>query len=220
MSRILGVREFWSLEFLLSDATLDPRPDTETVVEAALALVGDRAAALKVLDLGTGTGCLLVALLHELPNAWGLGVDRSEGAARTAASNAMRLGVGGRSAFVVGDWASPLAAGFDLVVSNPPYIAEGELPLLAPEVRLYDPPSALAAGDDGLAAYRAIARDLDRLLAPGGRVVVEVGRGQAEDVAAILAGAGLSDLGFRSDLAGIPRAVFGQKKIGNDLTGR
>jgi release factor glutamine methyltransferase len=190
------------------------------VVEAALALVDDREAALKVLDLGTGTGCLLVALLHELPNAWGLGVDRSEGAARTAASNAMRLGVGGRSAFVVGDWASPLATGFDLVVSNPPYIAEGELPLLEPEVRLYDPPSALAAGDDGLAAYRAIARDLDRLLAPDGRIVVEVGRGQAEDVAAILARAGVSDLGFRSDLAGIPRAVFGQKKIGNDLTGR
>ncbi|HET8726651.1 MAG TPA: peptide chain release factor N(5)-glutamine methyltransferase [Alphaproteobacteria bacterium] len=212
VSRILGMREFWSLEFVLSPATLDPRPDTETVVEAALALVPDRRGPLRLLDLGTGTGCLLLALLSELPNAVGIGVDRDAEAAATARCNAVRLGLSGRAAFAIGDWGTALGGGFDLVVSNPPYIAEHEMSGLAPEVVRFDPTAALVAGPDGLAAYRAIAADLHRLMAPGGRVVLEVGRGQASAVTDLLARSGVVDLGVRLDLAGIPRVVCGGKK--------
>lgn len=220
VSRILGMREFWSLDFVLSPATLDPRPDSETVVEAALALVDDRRAPLRVLDLGTGTGCLLLALLSELPAAFGVGVDRSPEAAATARQNAVRLGLSGRAGFVVADWATALAGGFDLVVSNPPYIAADEMAGLAPEVARFDPVLALLGGADGLDAYRAITADLGRLLAPGGWAVLEVGQGQDAAVADLLARAGLVRGGVRPDLAGVPRAVFGQKKIGNDPMGR
>lgn len=216
VSRIVGRREFWSMDFVLSPATLDPRPDSETVVEAALASIGDRRAPLLLADLGTGTGCLLLALLSELPAARGVGVDRSALAADTARANATRLGLAERAGFVVGDWSAALAGGFDLVVSNPPYLATAEMADLAPEVGRFDPALALDGGGDGLAAYRAIAADLDRLLAPGGRVVLEVGQGQAPAVSALLDGAGLSGIAVRPDLAGIERAVCGQKKIGNE----
>ena len=156
VARILGEREFWGLPFLLSPDTLVPRPDTETVVETALGLVADHRGPMRIADLGTGSGCLLVALLHELSQAVGTGVDRSADAARTARLNAARNGVGRRSLFVVSDWGGALGAGLDLIVSNPPYIASSVIGGLAPEVREHDPRLALDGGEDGLEAYRAI----------------------------------------------------------------
>ena len=211
VSRILGHREFWSLDFALSPATLDPRPDSETLVQAALDRVEDRDRALTVLDLGTGSGCLLIALLAELPNARGIGIDVSVDAAATARRNAARLGVADRAGFLVGDWAAALGASFDLVVSNPPYIAEPEVAGLAPEVARFDPRAALIAGPDGLQAYRALAPALPALLNPDGWTVLEVGAGQASAVASLLAEAGLADLAAIRDLGGVKRCICGKK---------
>lgn len=213
VSRILGHREFWSLDFALGPATLDPRPDSETLVEAALAAAPDRL--LRVLDLGTGTGCLLLAVLHDRAAAFGIGVDRSESAARVARDNAQALGLADRAGFLVGDWATALAGRFDLVLSNPPYIPDSDIAALEPEVREHDPRLALSGGADGLDAYRALAAALPDLLAPGGTAVVELGIGQAADVAALFRGAGLDIAGTPHDLAGIPRCVvatLGMKK--------
>lgn len=208
VARILGEREFWSLPFRLSPETLVPRPDTETLVEAALAHCPDRAAPLRILDLGTGTGALLAALLVELPHASGIGVDRSEGAARTARDNLARNGLGGRGRIVVGDWGAALTGGFDLVVSNPPYIRTGDMAGLDREVRLHDPALALVAGADGLDAYRAITADLPRLLAPGGLAVLELGAGQEPQVTSLVEAAGLTVPGpARPDLSDVPRAL-------------
>jgi release factor glutamine methyltransferase len=204
LSRLRGAREFWSLDFALSPETLDPRPESETLVAAALDAVPDRAARLRLLDLGTGTGCLLLALLSELPNAWGAGVDRAAGAAATARANAAALGLAGRAAFIVGDWGEALRGGFDLVVSNPPYIPSADIPALAPEVR-HDPLRALDGGADGLDAYRALAPALARLLR--GTALVELGTGQAPAAARIMRGAGLDVRGIRPDLAGIDRCL-------------
>ncbi|MFE0752804.1 peptide chain release factor N(5)-glutamine methyltransferase [Inquilinus sp. NPDC058860] len=220
VSRILGRREFWSLDFALGPATLDPRPDSETLVEAALAAVPDPSdRPLRVLDLGTGTGCLLLAVLHDRPTAFGIGVDRSEAAARTARDNARALGLADRAAFLAGDWATALAGRFDLVLSNPPYIPEADIAALDPEVRDHDPRLALSGGADGLDAYRALAAALPGLLTPGGTAVVELGIGQAADVAALFRGAGLDIAGTAHDLADIPRCVIatsGEKSIWPD----
>ncbi|MFS8036960.1 peptide chain release factor N(5)-glutamine methyltransferase [Xanthobacter sp. AM11] len=208
VARIQGAKEFWSLDFRLSPETLVPRPDTETVVEEALARCPQRDAPLRILDLGTGTGAILAALLVERPAATGVGIDRSEGAARTARDNLARLGVGARSAVLVGDWGTGVRGGFDLVVSNPPYIAAGHMAGLPVEVGRHDPALALVAGADGLCAYRAIAADLPRLLAPGGAAVLELGAGQEPDVAALLSASGLRLAGpARRDLGGIARAL-------------
>jgi release factor glutamine methyltransferase len=207
VARILGCQEFWGLPFRLSPDTLVPRPDTETVVEAALAAVPDRRAPLHILDLGTGSGCLLVALLHELPNAHGIGVDRSPGALAAARANARLNGVGGRAAFAASDWDAAVAGPFDLVVSNPPYIASRTIDTLAPEVRDHDPSSALNGGPDGLDAYRAILADAGRLLAPGGRLVAEIGFDQEEAVRALAVAAGLAVERVAKDLGGRPRAA-------------
>jgi release factor glutamine methyltransferase len=215
--RILGQAEFWGLPFRLSAQTLVPRPDTETLVETALALCD--APDPRILDLGTGTGCVLVALLHERPRAWGLGLDRSEEACRTARGNARVNAVGARAAFLVGDWAQALAprAGFDLVVSNPPYIPRGDMPGLAEEVRAHDPARALDGGVDGLDAYRALFARAGDLLGPRGVLAVEVGAGQAEDVAAIGARAGLVPTRIARDLAGVARVVaFADGKAADD----
>ncbi|MBS7545437.1 peptide chain release factor N(5)-glutamine methyltransferase [Ancylobacter oerskovii] len=208
LARLTGKREFWSLDFTLSPETLVPRPDTETLVEAALAAFPDRLQPLRVLDLGTGSGALLAALLSERPNAFGIGVDRSEGAARQARANLVALGLGSRAAVLVGDWAAPLGGGFDLVISNPPYIETAAIDRLEVDVRAHDPHMALDGGPDGLAAYRAIAGFLPALLLPGGRAILELGVGQEAAVAQLLVKAGLGiDGPARVDLGGIARAL-------------
>lgn len=211
VQRILGSWEFWSLDLELGPATLIPRADTETVVEAALAQIGSRHSPLRILDLGTGTGAILLALLTELPAAWGVGLDRAAAAIAVARRNAARLGLASRSAFLVGDWATPLAGGFDLVVSNPPYIATGDLSGLQPEVRQHEPLLALAAGDDGLDCFRRLVPDLPGLLVPGGVAVLEHGEGQAGAVAGLLADAALGGLARRTDLTGRERVAIARK---------
>ncbi|WP_428032902.1 peptide chain release factor N(5)-glutamine methyltransferase [Ancylobacter sp.] len=208
LARLVGRREFWSLDFTLAPETLVPRPETETLVEAVLALYPERHAPLRILDLGTGSGALLAALLSEYPSARGLGVDLSLGAARQARKNLVALGLGARSMVIVGCWAEALGGGFDLVVSNPPYIPSTDIAALDREVREHDPLLALDGGPRGLDAYRVLARALPGLLVPGGRAVLELGIGQEEDVAALLAAAGLpADGAARRDLAGIARAI-------------
>ncbi len=206
LALITGRQEFWSLEFAVSADTLIPRADSEAVVEAALA-ASARWDLHRVLDLGTGTGCLLLAVLAERPDATGIGVDRSEGAARLARRNAMALGLGNRAAFLCGDWATALNARFDLVLSNPPYIESADIAGLMPEVARYEPRRALDGGADGLDAYRSIVAALPGLLTPDGVAVLEVGIGQAEAVGAIAAAQGLALGGVRDDLSGVARAV-------------
>jgi release factor glutamine methyltransferase len=209
VARILGVKEFWGLPFKLNSDTLVPRPETETVVEAALDAAGaDRTRPLRIADLGTGSGALLLALLTELPMAHGVGTDLSEAALTCARANATALGLAARASFTMCDFGAALARGFDLVVANPPYVGQAELAALQPEVRDYDPNRALGGGVDGLAAYRAIAADARRLLGPQGALVLELGAGQLGAVRAILAGAGLTAPGrVRCDLAGTARAL-------------
>ncbi len=204
MAYILGRREFWGLEFAVSPATLIPRPDTETLIEAVLeAGVKPRT----VLDLGTGTGCLLLAALHEFPQAFGVGVDLQPQAAALARANAAALGMADRAAFLAGSWAEALAGAFDLVLSNPPYIEAADVAGLMPEVARYEPLSALAGGADGLDAYRAIIAALPRLLAPDGLAVLELGAGQAMSVTELAAEAGFSCT-TRPSLDGIERAAL------------
>ncbi|MGD9614548.1 MAG: peptide chain release factor N(5)-glutamine methyltransferase [Alphaproteobacteria bacterium] len=208
LTRIVGRREFWGLEFLLSADTLDPRPESETLVEAVLAQLPERDRAYRFLDLGTGSGVLLLALLSEYKAASGIGVDIAPGAAGTARDNAGRLGLGARAHFVAGSWAAALTGRFDAVIANPPYIERAALADLPPEVSNYDPIRALDGGADGLAAYRAIAAELPRLLQPGGLFAAEIGIGQAASVAAILTQHGLRVEAVVPDLAGIERVVM------------
>jgi release factor glutamine methyltransferase len=205
-AHLTGTRGFWTLDLAVTPDVLIPRPDTETVVAAALDHAGDRAAIHRVLDLGTGSGAILLALLAECPNAWGVGLDRSLAALAVAHANATACGLAGRAAFVRGDWAEAIAGRFDIVVSNPPYIDTATIATLAPEVALHEPRAALDGGPDGLSCYRAIIPALPRLLARNGVAVLELGAGQAESVAAIAAGAGLRPLEIRQDLGGVPRA--------------
>ncbi len=212
--RILGRREFWGLDLVVTPAVLDPRPDTETIVTAALqAIASRRSEPLRVLDLGTGSGAILLALLSELPNATGVGIDCSAEACSVARRNAEHLGLLGRATIVEGDFGTPFDGCFDLVVSNPPYIERAAIATLTPEVRDHDPRLALDGGPDGLAAYRAICPMLPRLLAPHGLVVFEVGAGQAADVAALLAHAGLEGIETRRDLGGHERAVLARRAV-------
>lgn len=215
VARILGRKEFWGMPLQLSSATLVPRPDTETVVELALEMlhaVPICGVGLKIADIGTGSGAILLALLSELPNAYGVGTDVSVKALTTAKANAIELGFGDRSAFVVCDYASALNGPFDLIVSNPPYIPSADIRGLAAEVREYDPRRALDGGTDGLFAYRALVAQVGPLLAPKGALVVEVGHDQSGQVERLMTAAGLiSDRPPKADLAGIPRAVAGRK---------
>ncbi|MFC5066844.1 peptide chain release factor N(5)-glutamine methyltransferase [Flaviflagellibacter deserti] len=206
VARIIGHREFWGMRFDLGPETLVPRPDTEILVESALAAFR-RAPPKRVLDLGTGTGCILISVLSEFPEAAGVGVDKSERATAVARKNAERLGMNGRARFVVGDWASSLDGRFDLIVSNPPYIARGKIADLDVEVSVHDPHLALDGGSDGLHAYRRVAEESARLLPEGGVVIVELGEGQEKDVASIMREAGLKPEKAAPDLAGIPRAL-------------
>jgi release factor glutamine methyltransferase len=211
VSRIFGRREFWGLDLAITPAVLDPRPDTETVIELALDWITTRHLKnekLRVLDIGTGSGALLLALLSELPSATGVATDISVDALKVAGGNARLLGFGERATFVACNFTDALRGPFDLVVSNPPYISSKEIPTLGPEVRNHDPRIALDGGEDGLAAYRAIADDALRLLTSRGRLVTELGQGQAEPVSAIMRAAGLTiETPIRRDLAGINRAL-------------
>jgi release factor glutamine methyltransferase len=223
LSRIFERREFWGLEFKLSADTLDPRPETETVIEAVLRREPDRYAPLRLLDLGTGTGCLLLALLAELPAASGIGVDIADGAVRTAARNAVYLGLTDRARFFVGDWATAVSGRFDAILANPPYIASEALALLPREVACHDPWRALDGGADGLRSHRAIAEAAPRLLSTHGILVTEIGTGQADAVTTMMKDNGLIVDGIEKDLAGIARCLIAhpaphdrrrQKKIG------
>jgi release factor glutamine methyltransferase len=199
----LGKRSFWKADFHVDDSVLDPRPETEVLIAAAL----DGPAPGRVLDLGVGSGCILLTLLSEWPDARGVGVDASPAALAVAAGNAARLGVAGRADLRPGDWGRGVDGPFDLIAANPPYIAEDEMPGLSPEVRDWEPRMALTPGGDGLDAYRAIAADLPRLLAPGGRALLEVGPTQAGAVAALLTAAGLGAIRVHDDFDGRGRTV-------------
>ncbi|MFB6414443.1 peptide chain release factor N(5)-glutamine methyltransferase [Bradyrhizobium tunisiense] len=214
VARILGTREFWGLPFRLSEATLVPRPDTETVVELALEILRERQISQppRIADIGTGSGAILLALLHEIPDAFGVGTDLSLTALVTARDNATALGLAGRAGFVACSYASALSGPFDLIVSNPPYIPSAEIPTLCIEVREHDPHLALDGGNDGYDAYRALIPQASERLAPGGALIVEAGQGQARNIETLMAGAELTvDRPPKADLSGIPRAVSARK---------
>lgn len=211
VSRILGERGFWSLDLLVAPDVLDPRADTETLVETTLALIADRAAPLHIVDLGAGSGAILCALLSELPNARGVAVDLSPKACAATRANLARCGLADRAQVIRGRWGESLKGPFDVVVSNPPYIRAGDISGLAPEVRLHDPALALDGGADGLCCYREICSDLARILRPGGVVAVEVGWDQAHAVAALLESKGVSIAAVARDAAGHERAVAGRR---------
>lgn len=223
VSRILGYREFWGRRFAISPAVLDPRPDTETLIETALEILreeGRSNAPLRILDLGTGSGCILITLLAELPNAWGLGLDRSPDALAIASANAAALGVANRAAFACANWLDALAsqdalaartAPFDLVISNPPYISESEIATLAPEVRAHDPWAALNGGSSGLDAYRIIIGGAGAVIAQNGWLILESGACQVTEIFNLLRHSGWTappgDCTIRKDIAGIERVV-------------
>ncbi len=220
MAQILGRREFRSLSFRVTEETLDPRPDSETLIEAVLNTVSDRAAPLRILDLGTGTGCLLLALLHEFPDARGVGVDVSVDTLEVARDNAKALGLAGRSDFCAGDWGNGLGETFHVIISNPPYIPSAGIAALEPEVTRYEPRLALDGGQDGLACYRALLADIPRLLEPSGGLFVEVGIDQAESVGWLCVSHGLTVTGTARDLAGITRCVMARRRNGSKGTDR
>lgn len=210
VARIVGQKEFWGLPFIVTPAVLVPRPDTETIVELALELLdrgGARTQLLRIADLGTGSGAILLALLSELPNANGAGTDIEPDTLAVARANAQRLHLSDRASFVESDYGAELTGPFDLIVTNPPYVASADIATLERDVRGHDPRRALDGGADGLAAYRAIAADAPRLLAPGGLLVVEIGAGQQRDVEFLLTNAGLAIAAVRHDLSGIARAL-------------
>ena len=211
MSQILGRREFWSLSFKVTPDVLTPRPDSETLVETVLSIVPDRSARLRLLDLGVGSGCLLLSLLHSLPNARGLGVDRSERALAVARANAATLGLADRAEMRAGDWGADLPDQYDIVVSNPPYIPSDDIEGLAPEVSEHEPWLALDGGRDGLDAYRTLAGELPFLVREGGWAALEVGQGQAPAVARLLRAAGFRIERVVPDLGGIERVILARR---------
>lgn len=207
VSRILGARGFWTLDLVVAPNVLDPRPDTETLVETTLALIEQRDAPLSILDLGAGSGAILCALLSELPNARGVAVDLSPEACAATRENLLRCGLGDRAHVVRGRWGEALTGPFDVIVSNPPYVRAEAISTLDPEVRLFDPALALDGGADGLDCYRDIAADLARLVAPGGLVAFEVGFDQAVSVAALLGSEGFAIARVGRDAGGHERVL-------------
>ncbi len=214
VARILEMQEFWSREFALNEATLVPRPETELVVGAAIKWLGIRGSrSSNIADLGTGSGCILISILHQLPRANGVGIDISQDALRMARQNAIASEVSDRVEFIQGSWFESIEGKFDLVVSNPPYIPSTEIDGLERDVAAYDPRVALDGGEDGLDAYRAIAAGVGAILSPGAGLIVEIGLGQAQRVAAIMKSYGLmpaNQEGGRHDLAGIERIMVFQ----------
>jgi release factor glutamine methyltransferase len=214
VARITGTKEFWGLPFTITPHVLVPRPETETLVERTLAIIdgaGLRARALRIADLGVGSGAILVALLTELPNATAIGTDSDFAALSLARDNANRLGVASRATFTACDFGAAVAPGCDVVVANPPYICTGEIAELEPDVREFDPRGALDGGPDGLAAYRVIATQAHGILGQGSPLVVEIGKGQGPAVAALLAAAGFGDIRIWCDLAGTERVVAARR---------
>ena len=207
LAYITGKQGFWTLTLDVSPDTLIPRADSETLIEAALAALPDRPQVRRVLDLGTGTGCLLLAALSEYPDAFGVGTDLSAEAAGLARRNAAAAGLASRATFLAGDWAAALSASFDLILANPPYIESPAITGLMPEVGRHEPRRALDGGPDGLQAYAALMPQLARRLAPGGVGVLELGAGQEQAVVGLAVRAGLSHVTTRPDLAGIARAM-------------
>lgn len=207
MSQILGHQPFWTLDFHVNMHTLTPRADSETLIEAALARIPDSEANLQILDLGTGSGCLLLTLLHEWPNATGIGVDSSDKALAVARENMNRLGLSDRTELRFGHWAKGITETFDVIISNPPYIDDATITELMPEVRDYEPYQALSGGADGLDAYREILANTPARLRKGGFITLELGIGQAADVQHIGEQAGLRHIETRNDLGGIARAI-------------
>jgi release factor glutamine methyltransferase len=204
---LLGHREFWSLDFRVTPDTLIPRPDSELIIESAVTLHPDRGVP-RILDLGTGTGCLLLAALKEFAGAWGLGIDRSTAAADVAQENARRLGLAERAAIMVGGWTGAITGQFDLILCNPPYIPAGDIAGLMPEVALHEPHLALDGGADGLDPYRLLFPDLHRCLAPGGTALFEFGQGQTAALFDLARQAELTVVEIRADLAGQPRVMI------------
>jgi release factor glutamine methyltransferase len=207
VSRIVGRRHFWTLDLAVTSDTLDPRADTESLIETVVAAIPDRTRPLRILDLGTGTGAILLALLAEYPDAAGVGIDISDGALATARINADSHGLAARAMFARGNWGQGLEGPFDVIVSNPPYIERGDLPGLPPEVREHDPMLALDGGLDGLDAYRALIPAIAGLLAADGLAVLEIGAGQADSVTELAQSCGLKPAGRKADLGGIERAL-------------
>ena len=214
VSRILGRREFRSLDFEITSATLDPRADSESIVEAAIDCAQRMGGKPSILDVGTGTGCLLLSVLHTLPDATGIGADIDPDAIAVARRNAKSLGCDTRAAFQTGDWLSGIMGGFDIVISNPPYIPTGDITNLAPEVSRYDPRAALDGGSDGLDAYRILSDRIPGVLSPSGIALFEIGTGQADAVTALFLADGWLPLGSRADLAGHTRCLsFGREGV-------
>jgi release factor glutamine methyltransferase len=210
LSRIIGTREFWSLPFRISPATLDPRADSETLIEAVLAQFPDKKLPLKVLDMGTGSGCLLLATLSEYPNATGIGTDIQAEALETARTNAKTLALDNRCEFIHTSWAEGLSLPkgyFDVILCNPPYIREDAFDGLDSNVKDYDPYGALVSGKDGLECYRAIMFHVEHFLSPKGFAFLEIGQGQGNDVSAIGKTHGLNTVYIRKDLGGIERCL-------------
>jgi release factor glutamine methyltransferase len=205
---IIGEKEFWSLDFFVNSATLIPRPDSETLIETVLSHFPNRESSFSLLDLGTGSGCLAIVLLKEMKAGNGIALDKNFDALCTARRNAARHDVASRLRFVCGDWGQALDGMFDLIIANPPYIPQGEAASLMEDVARYEPAPALFAGMDGLDAYRTLAPQLNRLIAPHGTVALEIGAGQAEAVSGLLASAGLETVLVSRDIAGIERCVL------------
>jgi release factor glutamine methyltransferase len=212
ISHIIGKREFYGLDFIVTPNTLDPRADSETIIDAALAYFTDKNQKFKILDLGTGSGCLLLTLLKLYPNACGVGVDFSIQALKIAEKNAHHLNLTSRSSFVLSNWAQEVRGEFDLIISNPPYISVDDFATLAPEVRIYEPKTALVAGIDGLDCYRSIAVDLARLMRQGAYVIFECGYNQALKLGEIFSDIEVVEI--KQDLGGVERVVIGRRRGG------
>jgi release factor glutamine methyltransferase len=209
---ITGIREFWSLDFKVNRDTLIPRPDSETLIEAVLENTPDKNAKLKILDLGTGSGCLVLALLSELPNAQGIGLDINPGACKTATENATNLGLADRITFSEGNWMDGIQGKFDIIMSNPPYILESDIVILDRDVKAFEPHLALSGGPDGLAAYRLIAAQSGPHLTPHGILAVEMGQRQVIDIKQILSKNDFEILKIYQDIANIERCILATVK--------
>ena len=207
VAKIIGTKEFWSREFIVNSHTLDPRPDSEALIDVVLALFPDKNAEFRVLDLGTGTGCLLLTILAEYPKSQGVGVDIVQSTLDIAILNAKKIGLANRSNFILNDWTKSVEGKFDLIISNPPYIKKSDIETLALEVSIYEPRIALDGGDDGLGCYRCLAPQMMDLLNKCGYAVFEFGKWQHNDVRAIFECAGMRFVSFGNDLSNEPRCV-------------